>query len=98
MIDAINAIAVGFRIVFFRLTYLRSRVMIAEPWDVGPYGYQVGAFGHGWSEWNDKYRDGVRKYWRGDPGLRPEMAARMSGSGDLFDRRFYANFKIGLMF
>ncbi|RDE04753.1 glycogen debranching protein GlgX [Sphingomonas aracearum] len=59
----------------------------AEPWDIGPGGYQLGNFPPGFAEWNDKYRDGVRKYWRGDPSMRGELAARMSGSGDLFDRR-----------
>jgi isoamylase len=59
----------------------------AEPWDVGPGGYQLGNFPPGFAEWNDKYRDSVRRYWRGDPGMRGELAARLSGSGDLFDRR-----------
>ncbi|MBB3911766.1 glycogen debranching protein GlgX [Sphingomonas desiccabilis] len=58
-----------------------------EPWDIGPGGYQLGNFPPGFAEWNDKYRDGVRKYWRGDPSMRGELAARMSGSSDLFDRR-----------
>ncbi|WP_158914320.1 glycogen debranching protein GlgX [Caulobacter sp. S45] len=61
--------------------------LIAEPWDVGPGGYQLGAFPPGFSEWNDKFRDGVRRYWRGDPGMRPELAARLAGSADLFNRR-----------
>ena len=59
----------------------------AEPWDVGPGGYQLGNFPPGFAEWNDRYRDGVRKYWRGDSSMRGELAARMAGSGDLFDRR-----------
>jgi len=58
-----------------------------EPWDIGPGGYQLGNFPPGFAEWNDKFRDGVRKYWRGDPSMRGELAARVSGSGDLFDRR-----------
>ncbi|MEO7589149.1 MAG: glycogen debranching protein GlgX [Arachnia sp.] len=58
---------------------------IAEPWDVGPYGYQVGAFGPRWSEWNDRFRDHVRDYWRGAvPGVQ-ELATRLSGSPDIFD-------------
>ena len=61
--------------------------LIAEPWDVGPGGYQLGNFPPGFAEWNDKYRDTVRKFWRGDPGQRADLAARLSGSGDLFDRR-----------
>jgi glycogen operon protein len=54
---------------------------------VGPGGYQLGHFPSGFAEWNDRYRDGVRRYWRGDPAIRPEVAARLSGSGDLFDPR-----------
>ncbi|MDE2184107.1 MAG: glycogen debranching protein GlgX [Alphaproteobacteria bacterium] len=61
--------------------------LITEPWDVGPGGYQLGGFPPGFAEWNDRCRDGLRKYWRGDPGMRPELAARMSGSGDIFDTR-----------
>ncbi len=61
--------------------------LLTEPWDVGPGGYQLGNFPPGFSEWNDKYRDTVRKYWRGDPGQRGDLAARLAGSGDLFDRR-----------
>jgi glycogen operon protein len=61
--------------------------LIAEPWDLGPGGYQLGNFPPGWSEWNDKFRDTVRRFWRGDPGTVPELAARLTGSADLFDRR-----------
>ena len=61
--------------------------LIVEPWDVGPGGYQLGNFAPGIAEWNDKYRDSVRRFWKGDEGLRPEFAARIAGSGDLFDRR-----------
>ena len=61
--------------------------LIAEPWDVGPGGYQLGNFPPGFAEWNDKYRDTVRSYWKGDAGTRGDLAARLSGSGDLFDRR-----------
>ncbi|HVF92969.1 MAG TPA: glycogen debranching protein GlgX [Sphingomonas sp.] len=61
--------------------------LIAEPWDVGPGGYQLGNFPPGFAEWNDKYRDTVRKFWRGDESQRADLAARLSGSGDLFDRR-----------
>ena len=59
--------------------------MIAEPWDVGPYGYQVGKWGPGWSEWNDHFRDYIRDFWRGQaPGVQ-ELATRLSGSADIFD-------------
>ncbi|WP_253272891.1 glycogen debranching protein GlgX [Halomonas sp. PR-M31] len=61
--------------------------LIAEPWDCGPGGYQVGKFPPGWSEWNDRFRDTVRAYWKGDEGALPELAARLTGSADLFDRR-----------
>ena len=61
--------------------------LIAEPWDIGPGGYQVGHFPPGWAEWNDKFRDTVRSYWKGDEGKLPELAKRLTGSGDLFNRR-----------
>ncbi|MBA2667167.1 MAG: glycogen debranching protein GlgX [Trueperaceae bacterium] len=62
-----------------------SRVkLIAEPWDVGPGGYQVGNFPWYWTEWNGRYRDAVRSYWRGDPGRLGEFATRISGSSDLY--------------
>ena len=53
---------------------LSRRVMIAEPWDIGPGGYQLGAFPARWGEWNDRYRDAVRRYWRGDAGMVGELA------------------------
>jgi glycogen operon protein len=65
---------------------LSSVKLIAEPWDVGPGGYQLGRHPPGWAEWNDRFRDGVRRYWRGDPGQRPDFAARLAGSADLFAR------------
>jgi glycogen operon protein len=61
--------------------------LIAEPWDIGPEGYRMGGFGPGWSEWNDRYRDVVRGFWRGDEGMLPELAARMLGSADLFEHQ-----------
>ncbi len=65
-----------------------SRVkLISEPWDLGPGGYQLGNHPPGFAEWNDRYRDGVRRFWRGDPGMRAELAARLAGSAELFDRR-----------
>jgi isoamylase len=60
--------------------------LIAEPWDLGPGGYQVGRFPIGWGEWNGKYRDSTRKYWRGDPGQVGEFASRLAGSSDLFEQ------------
>lgn len=59
--------------------------LIAEPWDCGLGGYQVGAFPPGWLEWNDRYRDTVRAFWRGDKGKLPELASRLTASGDLFN-------------
>ncbi|HTX23883.1 MAG TPA: glycogen debranching protein GlgX [Steroidobacteraceae bacterium] len=59
--------------------------LIAEPWDVGAGGYQVGNFPPGWNEWNDKYRDCMRSYWKGDGGLIGEFARRFSGSADLYE-------------
>ncbi|MCL1839014.1 MAG: glycogen debranching protein GlgX [Propionibacteriaceae bacterium] len=64
---------------------LQDKVMIAEPWDVGPYGYQVGAWGQDWSEWNDQFRDYVRDFWRGAASGVQELATRLGGSADLFD-------------
>ncbi|MBV8459210.1 MAG: glycogen debranching protein GlgX, partial [Acetobacteraceae bacterium] len=65
-----------------------SRVkLIAEPWDIGPGGYQVGGFPPGWAEWNDKFRDTVRAYWRGDGGKLPDLATRLAASADCFNRR-----------
>ena len=62
-----------------------SRVkLIAEPWDVGEGGYQVGNFPAGWAEWNGRYRDAVRRFWRGDPGMLPEFTTRLAGSSDLY--------------
>jgi isoamylase len=59
--------------------------LIAEPWDVGPGGYQVGNFPPQWTEWNGKYRDTVRDYWRGEPGAMDEFAYRLTGSSDLYE-------------
>jgi glycogen operon protein len=58
--------------------------LIAEPWDLGPGGYQLGHFPVGWSEWNDRYRDTVRAFWRGDAPLLGSFAERFAGSSDLF--------------
>jgi len=67
---------------------LLSRVkLIAEPWDIGEAGYQLGRFPPGWSEWNNRYRDCVRRFWKGDAGQLAELASRISGSSDIFNRR-----------
>lgn len=63
---------------------LRELTMIAEPWDVGPGGYRLGQFPGRWSEWNDHYRDDVRRFWRGDRGMLGALATRLSGSSDIF--------------
>ncbi len=60
--------------------------LIAEPWDLGEGGYQVGNFPVLWTEWNGKYRDTVRRFWRGDPGVASEFATRLAGSSDLYSR------------
>jgi glycogen operon protein len=60
--------------------------LIAEPWDVGEGGYQVGNFPAGWAEWNGRYRDTVRRYWKSDDGQLSDLAYRLTGSSDLYDR------------
>ncbi len=64
---------------------LQKVKMIAEPWDVGFGGYQVGAFPTGWAEWNDKYRDNIRRFWKGDAFQIAEMASRLTGSSEIFN-------------
>ncbi|MGB3278432.1 MAG: glycogen debranching protein GlgX [Pseudorhodobacter sp.] len=59
--------------------------LIAEPWDIGPGGYQLGNFPHPFAEWNDRFRDGTRRFWRNDAGMAPDLAKRLLGSADLFD-------------
>ncbi|WP_395063312.1 glycogen debranching protein GlgX [Paraburkholderia silvatlantica] len=66
---------------------LASVKLIAEPWDCGPGGYQVGGFPPGWMEWNDRFRDTARAWWKGDEGKAPELATRLCASGDSFNRR-----------
>lgn len=68
----------------FCIDRLAQSIMIAEPWDVGPNGYRLGQFPTGWSEQNDKFRDTVRRFWRGDPGLIGDFATRIMGSRDVF--------------
>jgi glycogen operon protein len=68
--------------------------LIAEPWDVGPGGYQIGNFPVLWTEWNGRYRDAVRRFWKGDGGAASELATRLAGSSDLYEqsgRRPYAS-------
>ncbi|OHU85399.1 MULTISPECIES: glycogen debranching protein GlgX [Pseudoalteromonas] len=64
---------------------LQGAKLIAEPWDIGPGGYQLGAFPVPWREWNDKYRDTLRRFWLGEQGVLPELAKRVHGSHDLFE-------------
>lgn len=63
---------------------LSDRILIAEPWDIGPGGYQLGRFGERWLEWNDRYRDDMRRFWRGDRGMLGALATRLAGSSDIF--------------
>lgn len=63
---------------------LHDRVLIAEPWDIGPGGYQLGHFGPPWIEWNDHARDDIRRFWRGDRAMTGALATRISGSSDIF--------------
>ncbi len=65
---------------------LLSKVkLIAEPWDIGPDGYQLGGFPENWAEWNDRFRDTVRRFWHGEPGMLPHLARSLHGSSDLFE-------------
>ena len=64
---------------------LQTAQMIAEPWDLGPDGYQLGQYPRRWSEWNDRYRDTVRRFWLTDDAVRTEFARRLLGSSDLFE-------------
>ncbi len=66
---------------------LRQVKLIAEPWDCGPGGYQVGGFAPGWAEWNDRFRDTARAFWKGDDGQLADFAGRLTGSGELFNQR-----------
>ena len=74
---------------FFETLYqdptLATVKLIAEPWDLGEGGYQVGKFPVGWAEWNGRYRDTVRRFWKGDMGLHSDIATRLGGSADLYE-------------
>ena len=72
--------------VIARDPLLRGAKLIVEPWDAAPGGYQLGNFPVEWSEWNDRYRNTIRRFWRGDAGALPELATRLSGSRDVFGR------------
>ncbi|MEF2073877.1 glycogen debranching protein GlgX [Consotaella aegiceratis] len=75
---------------FFRMVaadpVLKDRIHVAEPWDIGPGGYQVGNFPPPWFEWQDRFRDDVRRFWRGDSGMAGALATRLAGSADIYDR------------
>jgi isoamylase len=79
--------ASGFLQVCRQDPILASVKMIAEPWDCGPGGYQVGKFPPGWAEWNDRFRDDVRAFWKGDDGTTQDFARRITGSADKFQQR-----------
>lgn len=66
---------------------LRDLIHVAEPWDIGPGGHRLGQFPAGWGEWNDRFRDTVRRFWRGDAGRRGDLATRLAGSADVFGAR-----------
>ena len=90
---AVDKLSAFFDIMHQDPTLARVK-LIAEPWDVGPGGYQAGNFPVRWTEWNGQYRDAVRKFWRGEPGQVAEMASRLAGSSDIFsgsDRGAYAS-------
>ena len=70
-----------------RIRFCRQIKLIAEPWDCGPGGYQVGGFPPGWAEWNDKFRDQVRDFWKGGEGGLAKLAPRLLGSGEQFNHR-----------
>jgi isoamylase len=77
----------GFLVACRQDPVLSQVKLIAEPWDCGPGGYQVGGFPPGWAEWNDKFRDNVRGFWKGDEGELAELASRLTASGDHFNQR-----------
>ena len=66
---------------------LADAKLIAEPWDIGPGGYQLGQFSGRWSEWNDQYRDSLRRFWRGDDNQAATLARRLHGSADIFESK-----------
>ncbi len=76
---------------------LRQAKLIAEPWDIGPGGYRVGGFPAQYGEWNDRFRDDVRRFWRGDEGLRGALATRLAGSADIFAGKHFASRSINFI-
>ena len=76
----------GFLDVVQQDPVLAHTKLIAEPWDLGESGYRLGGFPPGWGEWNDRYRDTVRRFWRGDSGVVSDLATRLTGSSDVFSR------------
>jgi glycogen operon protein len=76
---------------------LRELKLIAEPWDPGPGGYRLGAFPPAWAEWNDRFRDGVRRFWRGDAGQLGELATGLAGSSDVFAARRVASRSVNFL-
>ena len=76
----------GFFDIIHQDPVLSQVKLIAEPWDLGEGGYQVGNFPVGWAEWNGKYRDAVRRFWKGDGGAVAELATRLTGSSDLYEQ------------
>ena len=76
----------GFFDVLRQDPVLSNVKLISEPWDIGPGGYQLGRHPAGFAEWNDRFRDTTRRFWRGDAGQRPDIAARLSGSADIFQQ------------
>ncbi len=77
----------GFLDVIQQDPVLSGVKLISEPWDIGEGGYRLGGFPPGWAEWNDRYRDTARRFWRGDERQIPELGSRLTGSSDLFNRR-----------
>jgi isoamylase len=77
----------GFFDAILQDTVLSRVKLISEPWDLGPSGYQLGQHPPRFAEWNDRFRDGVRRFWRDHAGLRSDFSARLAGSSDIFERR-----------
>ncbi|HQT37838.1 MAG TPA: glycogen debranching protein GlgX [Acidocella sp.] len=76
---------------------LRNLKLIAEPWDIGPGGYQTGNFAAPFGEWNDRFRDDIRRFWRGDAKMRGALATRIAGSADLFSRKYCSSRSINFV-
>ncbi|MEK7372091.1 MAG: glycogen debranching protein GlgX [candidate division NC10 bacterium] len=81
--DEVDRLSAFFKVIQQDPLISRAK-LIAEPWDAGPGGYQLGNFPPGWAEWNGRYRDTVRRYWRGDGGQVGDLAYRLAGSSDLY--------------